>query len=427
MTDASESVLGQPDDLRVPETRLYSDGIVAGPAGPVIVPPHTTYRRHPRTAFLDPASGDLPGAQRGTDEQIRQAQDDVRRLRLPGRGSSFAEMAEMALADIEAVVLPNGAAVAAASPYWRYVWPRDASFLAAALVLVRRHDLARRILEYVAKVQEPDGTWQARYLADGSGDVPDGRGTQLDGNGWFLWAAWLLHTADQTTSLWPAARKALHAAIAATEHESGLVTPSQDFWEVDVDEPTLGVAAPLLLALRTGALVAEAAGENDLGAAARQRAAELGRAIDAQFGPVFPRRLSGGGPDASVAFLLPPFAPASDHVRAAWTAALGRMRVANGGLKPGAEWTDDQTAWTPQTALFAMTASYLGERELSGELLTWLERRRTRLGCLPEKVTGAGDPAGVAPLALTSATVLLALAAREGRTLPVPDNHPGAT
>lgn len=428
MADTTEAVLGHRDDLRAPETRLYSDGIVAGRSGPVIVPPHTSFRRHPRTAFLDTASGDLPGAWHGSDEQIRQAQEDAHRLTLPGRGSSFADMAETALADIEAVLLPNGAAVAAASPYWRYVWPRDTAYMAAALVLVGRHELARRMLAYVAQVQEPDGTWQARYLADGSGDVPDGRGTQLDGNGWFLWATWLLHTADDATSLWPAARKAVRAAIAATEHESGLVTPSQDFWEVDVDEPTLGVAAPLLLALRTGAVLAEAAGEKDLGAAARQRGRELARAIDTQFGPRFPRRLGNGGePDASVAYLLPPFAPARDNVRAAWTTALGRMRVSNGGLKPGVEWADDQTAWTPQTALFAMTASYLGERELSDELLTWLDGRRTRLGSLPEKVTGAGHPAAVAPLALTSATVLLALAAREGRTLPVPDNQPGAT
>ncbi len=429
MPDPGETVLGHRDDLRAPETRLYSDGIVAGQAGPVIVPPHTTYRRHPLTTFLDTTTGDLPGASHATDEQIRRTQSEVRRLSLPGAGGPFEDMAETALADIEAVLHPNGAAVAAASPYWRYVWPRDASFLAAALVMVGRGELGRQILEYVARVQEPDGTWQARYLADGSGDVPDGRGTQLDGNGWFLWATWLLHTAeDETASLWPAARRAVLAAIAATEHESGLVAPSQDFWEVDMDEPTLGVAAPLLLALRTGAVLAEAAGEKELGTAARQHAVDLGQAIEAQFGPTFPRRLGrGGGPDASVAYLLPPFAPAREHVRIAWIAALGRMRVDNGGLKPGAEWPDDQTAWTPQTALFAMTASYLGQRELSDELLTWLDRHRTRMGSLPEKVTGAGQPAAVAPLALTSATVLLALAAREGRTLPVPDDHPGAT
>lgn len=46
-------------------------------------------------------------------------------------------------------------------------------------------------LSYVASMQEKDGTWQARYLPDGSGDVPDDRGPQLDGIGWTLWATWI--------------------------------------------------------------------------------------------------------------------------------------------------------------------------------------------------------------------------------------------
>jgi len=431
VADPTETTLGHFQDLRSPETRLYSDGVVTGHTGPVIVPPHTAYRRHPRTSFLDTTTGHLAGAWHATEDEVRGAQADVGELDLPGRGGPHADMAETALADIETLCFPNGAAVAAGSPYWRHVWPRDASFMAAALVLVGRRDRAARILSYLAHVQEPDGTWQARYLPDGSGGVPDARGTQLDGNGWFLWATWLLQTAagsarpaDDVASLWPSARRALLAAIAATEHESGLVTPSQDFWEVDLSEPTLGVAAPLLLGLRTGALLAEAAGDAALAATAGARAVDLARAIDAQFSPDFPRRLGDGGePDASVAFLLPPFALAREHVSAAWASALSRMRLANGGLKPGVEWLDDETAWTPQTSLFALTASYLGKDEVADELLRWLDAHRTRLGCLPEKVTAKGLPAAVAPLPLTGATVLLALAAREGRHLPVPD-HP---
>jgi len=430
VADPTDTTLGHFRDLRTPETRLYSDGVVIGHAGPVIVPPHTAYRRHRRTGFLDTTSGDLAGAWHATEEEVRRTQADVVDLGLPGSSGPHADMAETALADIEAACFPNGAAVAAGSPYWRHVWPRDASFMAAALVLVGRREQAGRILRYVAHVQEPDGTWQARYLPDGSGGVPDARGTQLDGNGWFLWATWLLQgeagnagSSDDVASLWPSARRALAAAIVATEHESGLVTPSQDFWEVDMGEPTLGVAAPLLLALRTGAALAEAAGDGGLAAAARQHAVGLDDATDAQFGPDFPRRLGAGGkPDASVAFLLPPFAPAREHVAGAWDSALARMRLSNGGLKPGVEWLDDETAWTPQTSLFAMTASYLGKHDVADELLRWLDEHRTRLGCLPEKVTAGGLPAAVAPLPLTGATVLLALAARDGRHLPVPDD-----
>lgn len=428
--EAPATGLGIREDLRTPETRLYSDGVVVGEEGPVIVPPHSTYQRHQGTPFLDTAFGDLAGAHDATPEEIRAVRADVEHLDLPGRSGPYADMTETALADIAAVCFPNGAAVAAASPYWRHVWPRDASFMAAALTLVGRRDQAGRILRYLAHVQESDGTWQARYLPDGSGRVPDARGTQLDGNGWFLWATWLLLSEtvsngapDLMTELWAAARRALVAAILATEHESGVVTPSQDFWEIDLDEPTLGVAAPLLLALRTGAGLALAAGDDALATTAHERAVDLARAIDAQFSPGYPRRLGPGGePDASVAFLLPPFAPARGHVADAWQSALERMRLPNGGLKPGVEWPDDETAWTPQTSLFAMTASYLGEEKTSERLLHWLDSHRTRLGSLPEKVTAGGRPAAVAPLPLTGATVLLALGAREGRRLPTPDD-----
>jgi hypothetical protein len=94
--------------------------------------------------------------------------------------------------------------------------------------------------------------------------------------------------------------------------------------------------------------------------------------------------------------------------------------VGNGGVRPGEEWTDRATAWTPQVSLHALTAASLGDAALAHRLLSWLDLRRTVLGALPEKVTAAGRPAAVAPLGLTGATVLLALAALDGRPLPVP-------
>jgi glucoamylase len=41
--------------------------------------------------------------------------------------------------------------------------------------------------------------------------------------------------------------------------------------------------------------------------------------------------------------------------------------------------------------------------------LSWLDRHRTEAGSLPEKVLYNGSPAAVAPLAWTSALVLIAL------------------
>ena len=420
-------VLGSAGTTWSPETRLYSDGVVkAHDGGPVIVPPHSTLRRIPGTCFLDPTSGSLPRAHTPTGEEISAARRRLSGSPISG-GQRYRDMAEVALLDIEAVTFPNGATVAAASPYWFYVWPRDASYLAVALTQCNRCREAQRILTYVASMQEQDGTWQARYLPDGSRRVPDDRGTQLDGNGWFLWAVWVLArlggAVEIENHLVSAARKATEAAIAAIDHESGLPRPSQDFWEMDIHEPTLGVAAPLLLALRTGSDLMQSHGDTDLAARASGAARALAATIARKFGPRgYPRRLGGAGPDASICFLLPPFAPARMDVVAAWRQASADMRVSNGGLRPGTEWEERTTAWTPQTSLFAVTAAYVGDRREAEALLDWLNARRTRLGSLPEKVTAAGDPAAVAPLPLTGAAVLIALAALDNNSLPVPQH-----
>ncbi|WP_232524258.1 hypothetical protein [Nocardiopsis gilva] len=67
-----------------------------------------------------------------------------------------------------------------------------------------------------------------------------------------------------------------------------------------------------------------------------------------------------------------------------------------------------------------MTAACLGEPALAGRLLDWLDAHRTRLGALPEKVTDDGRPAAVAPLALTGASVLIALHALDGHAVHMP-------
>lgn len=426
------NVLGTEGTAWSPETRLYSDGVVAGADGtPVVVPPHSGLRRISGTGFLDPAAGQLPGALVPTPEQVDDALTRLGKAPLPGMHGPYGDMARTALVDIEALTSPNGAAVAAGSPYWRYVWPRDAGFMSVALSLVGRHDDALRLIRYVAGMQEDDGGWQARYLPDGSGDVPDGRGRQLDGIGWTLWATWVWTCTGggQVGPLLSMVRRAVHAALAVLDPASQLPVASQDFWEMDIEEATLGTAAPLLLGLRCGTdLLAESDDAGDVALAQRvgRAVTELETAVHAAFGAHrYGRRVSGqGGRDASVAFLLPPFAPGIDTdvggVEEAWRAAVAATTVPNGGVRPGEEWTDQVTAWTPQVSLHALTAAAVGDTALAHRLLSWLDLRRTTFGSLPEKVTDDGRPAAVAPLGLTGATVLMALAELDGRPLPVP-------
>ncbi|WP_203416301.1 hypothetical protein [Jiangella ureilytica] len=419
------SELGTRGTAWSPETRLYSDGVVIGAdGGPVVVPARSGLRRLPGTGYLDPESGSLPGAALAAADEVAMAREILAGTDLPGRGTPYEAMAEEALLDIGVLTYPNGAAVAAGSPYWRYVWPRDAGYMAAALTVAGRPELAYAQLAYVAAMQEDDGTWQARYLPDGSRGVPDDRGLQLDGIGWTLWAAWVFAgaTASDPTPLAALIRRAAGAALAALDPATGLPRASQDFWEMDLDEATLGSAAPLLLGLRTGRDLLALVGDHELAARAADGADRLATAVTDGFGAHgYARRISGtGGRDASVAFLLPPFARPSRGVDAAWRAAVDATTVGNGGVRPGEEWTDRDTAWTPQVSLHALAAASLGDSALAHRLLSWLDLRRTVLGALPEKVTADGRPAAVAPLGLTGATVLLALAALDGRPLPVP-------
>ncbi|MDT0165252.1 glycoside hydrolase family 15 [Actinotalea sp. AC32] len=372
---------------------LYSDGVVLDRRGsPALVrvgaePAADPLQRAAQDAWL--AEGTVPGPER------------------------YADMAEQALRDLDALVLADGAALAAASPYWRYVWPRDASFTAAALARTGHPDDAHAVLLYVQRMQRArsdDGLMHARYLPDGSGGVPDDRGYQLDGSGWVLWAVaqWWDATEgadlDALEELRPLVTASLASIRANVGETTGLPVASPDYWEVHEDRPTLGTLAPLLAGTRAVAPVLSALGEPP----ADDLVALLERGLQ-EFEPGYPRRLGGEERDTAVAFLMPPFGPADDQVEEVWReAAVGMSRPA-GGLAPGEGWKEDGVSWTPETAVWALTAAASGDTEQAEHWLDWLDAHRTDLGSLPEKVLWDGSPSAVAPLAWTASTVLLTL------------------
>ena len=418
--------LGTFEGIQRPERRLYSEGACwATVGGPCAIPPGSPLTRLPGTWFLDPASGSLAAAAVPTQAEVDQARHLLATSTLPGRGTRWEDMAAAALLDIVVCQVDNGAVIGAPSHFWRYVWIRDTAFIATGLALCGQVDRAWASLAYVADRIEPDGTWEARYLPDGSHRVPDDRGRQLDGNGWYGWGVATVAMITGTTpppSVSTALEQSLRAAIQIVAAD-GLPRPSQDYWETDIDEPVLGVAAPLRAGLVGGASLVD----DELARQCRDTARRLDQGITEQFGSAgYPRRLGGGGLDAAVAYLLPPFGPARPDVIAAWRRALDLLSVSNGGWRPGEEWPDPETAWTPQTSLFALTAAQLStlddtttaDRDLAADILDWLDARRTAWGSLPEKVNVDGQPAAVAPIPLVAATVLAALAALDGRPLP---------
>ena len=349
---------------------------------------------------------------------------------IPGRGPLMRSMAARALLDLRLLQRPDGAIVAGWQPQWRYAWPRDSSWAAAALAGTGHGHDALRILRFLQRVQLADGTWAARYWPGGSGPVRDGRPGELDAVGWVPWAVWSWLAAAppgggavrQLVKLWPMVEAAADAADDSLT-PVGLPRASMDYWEDSV-QVTLGTCAPLLAGLRSAADIARTLGMRAQELRWARAAARLSAGIDAAFGRFGYDRLPYGrsGPEAAVTFLGPPFAPAGTRVGRAVEVAERALAVPGGGLRPGAYWPGNAaTAWTAETAFFALYQAETGRYRAAGQILDWLAAHRTRLSELPEQVTD-GHPASVAPLAWTDAVVLLALLAQGHHlpTVPVP-------
>jgi len=333
-------------------------------------------------------------------------------------------MNQQALLDLRSLTDSNGAVVAGSTAAWRYVWPRDASFVAAAYSATGHRPDALRVLTYLASIAPADGRWQARYLADGSGRAPDDRGVQLDGAGWVLWAtcryvadghADPATTASDLRRLWPMVAASADA-IAASLGSGGLPPASSDYWERPERTLTLGTVTPDLAGLRAAVELATSTGRTAQARRWTVAAATLEAGMDREFGTDGWHRTRGGDFDTAVTFTMVPFlAPTTSTVAKVVPRDTGLLERAfdatgnsNGGVRPGANWHRDGVSWTPETALFALAFAANGEPAQAHQLLTWLSAHRTGLGSLPEKVNPDGSPAAVAPLAWTSALVLLA-------------------
>lgn len=332
---------------------------------------------------------------------------------VPELGGS--SMVRDALTDLHRLSDGGSVPVAGLAGPWRYVWPRDAAFVAAAFARTGHLSDAESIIDFLQQVQAADGTFQARYRAT-TGTPPDDRGVQLDGTGWALWAtaevAGALPSAERTSFLDDHERLLTRSTELLERLANRPRLPvSSDYWEVRETKPTLATAAVLAAGLDAAADLRELQGDQPAALAASTAAGRLRSMITREFGPDgYPRRLGGSvrSVDLGVAFLLPPFGTAGDPgVLRAWQTVPRRLHRPAGGLAPGGSWRRDGISWTNITATAAMTDAAIGDRHGAVAWLRWIDAHRTPSGSIPEKVLWNGRPASVAPLAWSAAAVVL--------------------
>jgi glucoamylase len=354
---------------------------------------------------------------RGSEQLAAQQEDWLHKGRVPGVGTKYEDLSRFALLDMKVLTEPAGTSIAGWAAPWHLVWPRDASFVAAAFAQTGHYPEALAILDHLGNMSQPETVYEARYRVDGA-PVLDGRPTESDGTGWAMWALGeVANASEDKVGVYRAHRELLQnltsTLLKLTDSSDALPPASADYWEIKEKRLTLGVAAPILIGLRSAATSYRILGDSTMATLLTKRADKLADSIRSSFGPIYPRHLgaSASDRDASIGFLLPPFfndpEPALLDARAG---AITCMRRPAGGVAPGCSWKSDGVSWTPETSLFLLNAAALGRRAEAVEWLDFLLQHSTSLLAIPEKVLRTGAPASVAPLGWSDACVVLALA-----------------
>lgn len=405
---------------RAEDPGSYSDGVAVDIDGRVhLLPADSGAVLLPGSRVLAPQSSDAddPSAAAAAQELAQEQQDWLASGWLP---QEYRDMVAGALLDMK-VLSRDGGTTAAFNTNWRYVWPRDSSFVAAAFAVSGHVDDAVQTLLFLQRVQGADGSFEARYLPDGSG-TPDDRVPQTDGTGWALWAMDVLvreagpeRREELLAALDPLLKRSTAFLLAQVDNSRSLPAPSSDYWEHRERVVTLGTAAPVLAGLQAASRLHSHAGDEPTAEQTAAAAARTSAAIATFFGPHHYSRYPGPShPDAASAFVLPPFTtgPLPGAVEA-WSHSVAPMMRPAGGLAPGGGWRELNLSWTPQTALYALAAASNGDEEQARHWLDWIEDHRTPIGAIPEKVNSLGDPSGPAPLTWTGALVVLTVAELE--------------
>ncbi|MEM3147592.1 MAG: glycoside hydrolase family 15 protein [Candidatus Jordarchaeales archaeon] len=365
------------------------------------------------------------------EEAINEGNNFTSRSRIDGIGVARSLLAMRLLCD-------GGGGIIAAPEFdpklqhsggYRYVWGRDATFIAYAFDIAGYHELSRKFYIWCSGLKKKGGLLLQRYCCDGRlasqwGDV------QLDETGTVLWGLRkhieMTEDYDLLSALSPMVEE-MAEGLARAVDDRGLLAPCFDLWEERRGVHAYSTAA-VYAGLESAAKMMEELGSGERGEAWREAARKLKESFDQFFwnGEHYVRALSANGlkpdptPDSSLLGLAVPYMfvePASTKMRATAEWLERELKRREGVFRYKKDKYFGGNFWTVATLWLALYKAELGRREEAEELAEWC-LAHSKLGLIPEQVhRKKGKPLSATPLGWSHAFYVMLMKRLEGGSL----------
>lgn len=309
-------------------------------------------------------------------------------------------------------------------PDYRYVWPRDAFYVALALDRSGYHEQAERFYKWCTEAQDKSGVLRQRYYSSPELIGPawgPSWGEEIDETACVLWGMVehlkLTRDAGFLSEVWPFIREAAWNLVDRVDH-SGRVMPTMNLWE---EQPSRHIYSTATVA---GGLKAASTAATELGYAKETRRwravsdSVKKRLLDEFWDEGLGHFVRTAEPrdeqvDIGSLALSFPFGVISDRDLRAMKnahALIGAFRYPAGGL--GRFPSDNNyggNPWIISTCWMSIHCSLAGDVVTGRALLEWSAHHTSGLGMLPEQVAKAdGRVLSAVPLAWSHAMFILA-------------------
>ena len=312
-------------------------------------------------------------------------------------------------------------------PDYRYVWIRDATYMASALDMSGRHLEAEKFYMWCSAAQTPEGGFKQRYFPNPRYPGPYWS-DQLDQLSIIIWGCRLHYdiTGDKgfLFRVWPMINRIADYLEHAIDDE-GRVVKSGDIWE-EGNVRHIYTAASVCAAMRDAAKIANILKKNEKQPIWLDKHKRVYRNILDEFWNeelgCFVKRVEPYSDvlDISTLSLSIPFdiLPADDE-RMVQTARmiLDRLSFPNGGI---GRFENDPNyggnPWPISTLWMSMYLAKLGDVTEAKKLHAWVTEQCNTLYLLPEQVDkNTGEPLSALPLGWSHAMYILATSMLYGR------------